>query len=373
MKTMLAALALLAAPALAQPAGTATPGTAPLPAAAQKQASPWPVTDGDHFIRNFRFATGEVLPEVRMHYRTLGTPQRDKTGRITNAVVIMHGTGGTGATFLRPIFAGELFGPGQPLDTAKYFIVLPDALGHGGSSKPSDGLRMAFPRYDYVDMVRATHAMLTDGLKVGTLRLVMGTSMGCMESFVWGYTLPGTARAFMPLACNAVEMAGRNRMWRKMSIDAIRADPAWNGGNYTAQPVAGLRTAAVMTVIAGTAPARLQAELPTREAADKAVAGQVEAIIARSDANDLIYQLDASRTYNPWPHLAAITVSVTWVNSADDFINPPGLATYEPAAKRMPKARFVMIPESAETHGHGTHTWAAFWKQDLVDLLKRSE
>ncbi len=334
----------------------------------------WPgQTEGDFIVKDFRFQTGEVLPELRLHYMTLGTPHRNKAGEIDNAVMVLHGTGGTGQQFLRPQFAGELYGPGQPLDLAKSYVILPDSIGHGKSSKPSDGLHMKFPKYDYADMVAAQHALLVGGLKVNRLRLLMGTSMGCMHDFVWGTTYPGFARAIMPTACLPVEIAGRNRMWRKMSIDAIMADPAWMGGDYTAEPVMGQRAAAMMSAIAGSAPVRQQADYPTRAAAEAALAGTIEKAVAANDANDTIYQLDASRTYNPAPLLAKITVPVTWINSADDFINPPGLKIAESMVGRMPAATFRLIPETADGHGHGTHTWAKFWKDDLVALLKRSE
>lgn len=351
---ILAAALLLAAPATAQ-----TPAK-------------WPVAEGTASFRDFRFATGEVLPELKMHYRTLGTPQRDARGRITNAVMFLHGTGGTGAQFLRPQFADELFGPGQPLDITKYYIILPDSIGHGQSSKPSDGLRMQFPKYDYADMVEAQRRLLVDHLKVTNLRLLGGTSMGCMHSFVWGTTHPGFAKALFPTACLPVEIAGRNRMWRKMSIDAIRADPLWNGGNYKSPPLGGLRTAATLGLIAGSAPVRMQAEAPTRAAAEQALEGRVEAGM-QDDANDVIYRIDSSRTYNPAPLLSRITVPVTWINSADDFINPPNLRIAEAEVAKMPRATFILLPETAETRGHSTHTWAVFWKDELAALLKRSE
>lgn len=341
------------------------------PAAAQVSTK-WPVAEGDATLKDFRFASGETLPELKMHYRTLGAPRTDAKGRITNAVMVLHGTGGTGAQFLRPQFADELYGPGQPLDITKYFIILPDSIGHGGSSKPSDGLRMAFPKYDYADMVEAQRRLLVEHLKVTELRLLAGTSMGCMHSFVWGTTHPGFAKAMFPTACLPVEIAGRNRMWRKMSIDAIKADPLWNNGNYTSPPTGGLRTAAALGFIAGSAPVRMQAEAPTRAAAEKALEGRVEAGMT-DDANDIIYRIDSSRTYNPAPLLSKITVPVTWINSADDFINPPNLNIAAREAAKMPNAKYIEIPETAETRGHSTHTWAVFWKDDLVELLKRSE
>lgn len=365
-RTLIAAsLLVFAATATAAPAPPLL-GTTPPPATA------WPVKAGNFSIRDFKFGSGETLPELKQHYITLGTPVRDKAGNVTNAVMVLHGTGGTGAQFLRPQFADELYGPGQPLDITRYFIILPDAIGHGESSKPSDGMRMKFPRYDYQDMVEAQHRLLGE-LHVKQLRLLMGTSMGCMMDFVWGTTYPQAARAIMPTACQTVELAGRNRMWRQMSIDAIKADPAWQGGNYTTEPVLGLRTAAVLLVMAGTAPVRMQAEMPTRVATEAALKGLVERTVAATDANDTIYQLDASRNYNPSPLLGRITVPLTWINSGDDMINPPGLGLPEREVKKLPNAKFILLPESADTHGHGTHTWAKFWKADLVDLLKRSE
>ncbi len=332
-------------------------------------AETWPSQDGEVTLKDFAFGSGEKLPEVRMHYTTLGTPHRDKKGQIDNAVMVLHGTGGSGKQFLQPQFADELYGPGQPFDIAKYYVILPDNIGHGGSSKPSDGMRMAFPKYDYDDMVRAQYRLLTEGLGVRALKVLLGTSMGCMHAFVWGETYPGFAGRLAPFACNASEIAGRNRMWRKMSIEAIKADPAWNGGNYTEQPASGLRTYTDLSIIAGSNPVALQALYPTRAQAEAALETGFAARGKGVDANNAIYQLDASRTYNPEPNLEKITVPVLWINSADDFINPPGLGMAEKAARRMPRARFILIPESAETKGHGTHTWAKFWKAELAKLM----
>ncbi|MGB3847126.1 MAG: alpha/beta fold hydrolase [Sphingopyxis sp.] len=326
-------------------------------------------TEADAIIKDFAFASGEKLPELKLHYTTLGSPRRDKAGHVTNAVMILHGTGGTGQQFFQPQFANELFGPGQPLDTAKYYIILPDNIGHGGSSKPSDGLRMKFPRYDYADMVAAQHRLLTEKLGVKKLKLILGTSMGCMHAFVWGETYPGFAERLAPFACLPVEIAGQNRMWRTLSIDAIKADPLWKDGNYSEPPAAGLRTAAALNMIAGANPYALQAQYPTREAAEKYKDEAFARTYGRNDANDTIYQLDSSRSYNPWPDLEKIAVPVLWINSADDFINPPAYGITEKAAPRMPRAKFILIPASAETKGHSTHTWAKFWKDDLAKLL----
>ncbi|MGH7025634.1 MAG: alpha/beta fold hydrolase [Caulobacteraceae bacterium] len=330
------------------------------------------VRQGDFTIRDFHFQTGERLPELRLHYRTLGEPRRDASGQIANAVLILHGTGGSGTQFLRPQFAGELFGPGQLLDTAKYFIILPDDIGHGRSSKPSDGLRAHFPRYDYNDMARAEHALVTDGLGISRLRLIMGTSMGCMHVFMWGEMWPDAARALMPLACLPVAIAGRNRMWRRMIIQGIEDDPAWRGGDYTAEPAAGLRTAADIIIIAGSSPLQMRKAMPTPADVDRYMAGPMARAFADLDANDLIYQVDSSRDYDPSAGLERITAPVMWVNSADDFINPPELGIAQREAPRLPRGRFVLLPISDLTHGHGTHTWAVAWKSYLAQLLAES-
>lgn len=345
------------------------PATA-LPAAPPQAA--WPTRQGDAVLKNFRFASGEYLPEVRMHWTSLGTPHRNAAGQIDNAVMVLHGTGGSGQQFLQPQFADALYGPGRPLDIRRYFVILPDNLGHGRSSKPSDGMRMRFPKYDYDDMVEAQRRMLAEGLGVTRLRLLMGTSMGCMHAFVWGEKWPDSTQALMPMACQPVEIAGLNRMWRQLAINGIQADPAWRGGEYRAQPVAGLRTAQSLLFVAGAAPLYYQAQYPTRDAAGAFAEERVAAALAKLDANDLIYQLDSSRNYNPWPRLEAIRAPMTWINSADDFINPRNLDFPRIAVRRMRNACFRLIPESAETRGHGSHTWARFWAADLSALLARS-
>ena len=351
---MLSLLALLTAQAAAGPPKT------------------WPTHEQDVVLKDFRFRDGEALPDVRMHVTTLGQPHRNAAGQIDNAVMVLHGTGGTGKQFLQPQFADELYGRGQPLDISRYYIVLPDNIGHGGSSKPSNGMRMRFPKYDYDDMVAAQHRMLTEGLGVTHLRLIMGTSMGCMMGFVWGETHPDFMSALMPMACEPVEIAGLNRMWRQLAINGIEADPAWQGGNYSAEPMTGLRAAQNLLFVAGAAPLLYQAQYPTRTAASSYAEDRVSAALKQLDANDLIYQLDSSRNYNPWPNLERIKAPLTWINSADDFINPRNFPYPAQALKRMPKAKFRLIPETADTHGHGTHTWAKFWKADLIELLARS-
>ena len=339
--------------------------------AAGQQAKP-ATAEGDFVVKNFQFRSGESLPELRLHYTTLGKPARDAQGRVSNAVLILHGTGGTGHQFLSPIFAGELFGPGQLLDATRYYIVLPDGIGHGKSSKPSDGLHSHFPQYDYDDMVAAQHRLLTEGLGVNHLRLVMGTSMGCMHSFVWGETFPSFMDALMPLACLPVQIAGRNRIWRKMVMDAIRNDPEWKSGEYSAEPQQALRTALDLLLIAGSAPLYGQKTYPTRDAADAGLADYFKARSAALDANDLLYAVNASRNYDPSPQLEKITAPAMYINSADDFINPPELGIAEREIKRVKNGRFVLLPITDETRGHGTHTRAAVWKQYLDELLEKS-
>lgn len=330
------------------------------------------VKEGDVVIRDFRFRSGEALPELRLHYRTLGEPRRDASGRVVNAVMILHGTGGSGAQFLRPQFADVLFRPGGLLDPAKYYIILPDGIGHGASSKPSDGLRARFPAYDYDDMVEAQRRLLVDGLKVDRLRLILGTSMGCMHAFVWGETHQDFADALMPLACLPTQIAGRNRVWRQMLMEAIRSDPAWKGGNYVEQPLQGLRTAQSLLSLAGAAPLPMQLALPTREAADAWTGKTIPATMAGLDANDLLFQVNASRTYDPSAGLERITVPVMWINSADDFINPPELGLAETFAPRIRRGTYMLLPVSPDGKGHGTHTWAAFWQDRLAALLAAS-
>ena len=335
-------------------------------------AADYPVpAQGDFVIQNYRFASGETLPELRLHYRTLGTPQRDAQGTVRNAVLILHGTGGSGAQFIRPDFAGALFGAGQLLDAARYFLILPDGIGHGQSSKPSDGLHAAFPRYGYVDMVETQHRLLTDGLGVNHLRLVMGTSMGGMHSWLWGERYPGFMDALMPLASLPTQISGRNRVWRRVVIDAIRFDPDWRGGNYASQPPS-LRTAMEMLQFMGSNPPLRQQQMPTLAKSDSVLDAAVESSMKTSDANDTLYQLEASRDYDPGPDLEKIQVPLMAVNSADDLINPPELGILEREIKRVPNGRAVIVPLSPETRGHGTHTVAAVWKQYLEELLALS-
>jgi homoserine O-acetyltransferase len=335
-------------------------------------AAPPPPVEGDFVIRNFQFASGETLPELRMHYRTYGTPQKDAQGVVRNAVLVMHGTGGTGGQFVGRGFAGELFGPGQPLDAAKFFIILPDDIGHGKSSRPSDGLRAKFPRYGYLDMIEAEHRLVTEGLDVNHLRLVMGTSMGGMHTWLWGERYPDMMDALMPLASFPTQIAGRNRAWRRVVIDAIRNDPEWKGGDYTAQPQS-LRTAAEMLWLVGSNPIIRQKAAPTLAELDRLLDSYVANYVKTTDANDILYALESSRDYDPGPGLEKIKAPLLAVNSADDIINPPELGILEKEIKRVPNGRAIVIPLSERTTGHGTHTQAALWKEHLVELLKQSQ
>ncbi len=348
-------------------ATTAAAQPAPAPPAAPTGV------EGDFVMHDFHFASGESLPELRLHYITFGTPRRDAAGHVTNAVLIMHGTGGSGTGLAEaPMFAGELFGPGQPLDIHRYYLIFPDDIGHGKSSKPSDGLHAHFPQYAYADMVEAEHRLVTEGLHVDHLRLVMGTSMGCMHTFMWGEQWPRMMDALMPLACNAVQIAGRNRLWRDMEIDAIKSDPAWKGGDYTEEPQQALRTVSDITIIAGSAPHQMQKAMPTRDDADAYLAKTLQRYLATTDANDELYAVASSRDYDPSAKLGDIVAPVMWVNSADDFINPPELGLAQEQVKQIRRGTFILLPIGPNTHGHGTHTWAINWKDRLLELLKET-
>lgn len=326
-------------------------------------------TQGDAVLKNFTFVSGETLPELKQHYTTLGTPRKDARGVVRNAVMILHGTGGAGRSFLSNGYAGQLFGAGQILDSTKYYIILPDGIGHGASSKPSDGLHAKFPKYTYDDMVKAQHRMLTEHLGVNHLRLIMGTSMGCMHGWVWGYTFPDFMDGLAPFACVPQAIVGRNRMVRTMAMDFIRNDPAWKGGEYTSPPVVGLRGAMSMLYLMSSAPLVQQTQAPTRQKADSVIRAYLDARVASTDANDFLYQFDASRDYDPSTHLAHVTAPALFINSADDFVNPPELGLAERYAKQMPKTTFILLPITPETRGHGTHSLPGVWGTHLAKFL----
>jgi homoserine O-acetyltransferase/O-succinyltransferase len=341
-----------------------------VPAAHAQTPSNFPApVEGDFVVRDFKFGTGETLPELKLHYRTIGTPRRDASGVVRNAVWIGHGTGGTGAGFLSRTFGGELFGPGQILDATKYFVILPDGIGHGKSSKPSDGLRAKFPKYTYDDMIRAQHALLTEGLKVNHLRLAMGTSMGAMHCWVWGEMYPDFVDGLVPLASAPTEIAGRNRVMRQMIMDSITKDPAWKNGDYTEQPKQGLIGALNLLMMMTSSPLQWHKSGPTRAAADKWYEDQIVSRLASTDANDMLYYYDASRLYNPAPHLEKITAQVLAINSADDVVNPPELGLMEKLMPRVKRGRYILIPTSDQTRGHGTHSLPAVWGSYLRQFV----
>ena len=327
--------------------------------------------EGDFVIPDFKFASGEQLPELRLHYTTLGRPVRNSQGHVANAVLILHGTGGSGKQFLSPQFHDVLFQDGQLLDASKFYIILPDDIGHGNSSKPSDGKHAGFPHYGYSDMVTAEYRLVTEGLHVDHLRLLMGTSMGCMHAWMWGERIPDFMDALMPLACLPVPIAGRNRIWRKMLIDSIRNDPQWMNGEYQSEPP-GLTPAIYLLIIAGSSSLQMQKAASTPQFADDYLAHQVEQRRKTTDANDLLYAVASSRDYDPSKGLEKISAPVMFINSADDFINPPELGIAQAEVRRVKRGRFVLLPVTDETRGHGTHTQAKVWKQYLEELLKES-
>ena len=325
-------------------------------------------TEGDHVARNFSFASGESLAELKLHYTTLGTPRRDANGVVRNAVMVLHGTGGTGRGFLSASFGGQLFGPGQLLDTARYYVVLPDGIGHGRSSKPSDGLHATFPHYTYDDMVAAQHALLTRGLGVNHLRLIVGTSMGCMQAWVWGYSHPAFVDGLVPLACAPSAIVGRNRMIRKMLMENITTSADYRNGDYTAPP-AGLRASLELLWLMGSAPLVQHRQAPSREAADSTIVAYLDSRMKLTDANDMFYQFDASRDYDPSSHLEQVSAPVLAINSADDFVNPPELGVVERLMPRVAKGKFVLLPITEQTRGHGTHSLPTVWGSHLRDFM----
>jgi homoserine O-acetyltransferase len=326
----------------------------------------------DFAIHDFHFKSGDTLPELLIHYRTLGTPRRDEKGIVRNAVLILHGTTGHGSNFLRPDFAGELFGSGQLLDANRYYLILPDGIGHGKSSKPSDGLHGKFPHYGYRDMIEAQYRLVTEGLGVNHLRLVMGTSMGGMHTWLWGEMHPNLMDALMPLASLPTQISGRNRVWRRMVIDAIRTDPEWEEGEYKTQP-RGLRFAAETLFFMSNNAVQRQKEAPTLADADRILDRYVNNATKTMDANDVLYALEASRDYDPGPDLEKIQAPLLAINFADDLINPPEMRILEREIKRVKHGKAIVVRASDRTHGHGTHSLAFVWKKHLARFLMKTE
>jgi homoserine O-acetyltransferase len=334
------------------------------------QDEPRPL-EGDWVARNFTFGSGETLPELRLHYITLGTPQRDAAGRIRNAVLILHDTGSSSQPFLTGGFLGVLFLKGQPLDASKYYLILPDAIGHGESSKPSDGLHAKFPHYDDGDMVRAQYLLVHDGLNADHLRLVMGAGMGGMQTWLWGERYPDFMDALMPLASAPAQTAGRHRIFRDLVVDSIRTDPAWKDGEYTSPP-RGLLAAQFAQFLMTTSPGQLQQLMPTSDVADAQFQTLKKRFLRTVDANDMLYQYDASRNYDPGPALDRIKAPLFAVNSGDDELNPPELGILEREIQRVAKGRYILIPASEETRGHATAMRARVWREYLSELLRVS-
>lgn len=331
-----------------------------------------PPVAADFVIHDFHFNSGETLPELRLHYLTFGSPQRDANGLVRNAVLILHGTTGSSAQFLRSEFANQLYGKGQPLDVTRYYLVIPDNIGHGKSSKPSDGLHAKFPRYGYLDMIEAQYRLLTDGLKVNHLRLVMGTSMGGMHTWLWGELHPDFMDALMPLASLPTQISGRNRIWRRVVIDAIRGAPDWQNGDYTTEPY-GLKIAAEEMYLMGSNPAIQARELPTLAKADSVLDAYVASFPKSHDANDVLYAVESSHDYDPAPGLEKITAPLLAINSADDLINPPDQGILEREIKRVKHGKAIVLPETDQTVGHGSHTKAVLWKKYLIRFLRDTE
>jgi homoserine O-acetyltransferase/O-succinyltransferase len=344
--------------------------TAAPAAFAQTPSAPhWPdQKEGDFVIKDFRFKSGESLPVLNVHYTTLGTPQRKASGEVTNAVILLHGTSSSGKAWLMPSLADELFAPGQPLDAARYFIVLPDGIGRGGSSKPSDGLKGNFPHYRYADIVESEYRLITEGLGIRHLRLVMGSSMGGMHTFMWGYTYPDLMDGLIPIASQPIQISGRNWMQRRIAAEAIRQDPGWNNGFYDTNPTQWTVTAPYGFLQTENL-LQLQKMVPTRDAGDE-MYKKLQEEARRRDANDTLWGIEAVMDYNPQPHLNKIKARLMAINSADDEANPPQLASTEREIKRIPDAKYVLIPASEETHGHYTHLRAAFWKAHVAEFLK---
>jgi homoserine O-acetyltransferase/O-succinyltransferase len=329
----------------------------------------WPnQREGDFVIKDFKFASGEVLPELKLHYTTLGTPKRNAAGDISNAVLLLHGTSSSGKQWLIPSLANELFAAGQPLDASQYFIILPDAIGRAGSSKPSDGLRSKFPHYRYHDIVASEHRLVTEGLGIKHLRLVLGSSMGGMQTWMWGYLYPDLMDGLVPIASQPIEISGRNWIQRRITIEAIRNDPAWNNGNYEKNPTH-FAIIAPYTAVQTESVLQIQEQAPTREAGDALYKKLVEAAKKR-DANDTLYATEAVMDYNPTAHLEKIKAKLVAINFADDNTNPPELGVTEREIKRIPQGKYVLVPASDKTHGHFTHLRAAFWKAHLAEFLK---
>ena len=340
-----------------------------LTAAGARAQPAWHMSEGNFNLHDVTLHDGETMDSLRLHYTTLGAARRDASGRIVNAAMLLHGTTGTGKNFLAPGLADNLFGAGQPLDASRYYVVLPDGIGAGGSSKPSDGLRANFPHYGYIDQVEMQYRLLHDGLGIAHLRLVLGSSMGCMQTWLLGERHPDFADALVALGCMPIAVSGRNMLWREMLIRAIRADPQWHGGDYdpAKPPTHWLATAMPLAAMMASNAKRLQQAAPTREDAVALFERQVENGRTR-DANDILYAFESSYDYDPAPGVEKITAPLLAINFADDLINPPELGVVEPAMRRLPNGSYVLIPPG-NTYGHGTLAHAEIWGHYVAEFL----
>ena len=325
--------------------------------------------EGSYTVHNFKFDSGEVLPELHLAYVTLGTPLRGPSGEVKNAVLLLHGTANSSRAFLDPAMSTVLYGPGQPLDLSKYYLIVPDGIGHGRSSKPSEGLRAHFPHYGYEDMVRAQYRLVTERLAIRHLRLILGLSMGGMHAWLWGVRYPDAMDAMMPLGCYPVEIAGRNRLWRTIIIQAIRSDPAWDNGNYKGQPTGALATVVGIEQFVLSTPARLQETYPTRESFDRGFDAAVRQAPQYGDLNDQLYAFEASSDYNPQPELDKIKARVLAINFADDEINPPQLHILEREMPRVKDAQYIVVPATENTYGHSSLSHPNLWVGYLRSFL----
>jgi len=353
---LLAMLVSLAVPAFAQEEG------------GKVNPADWPgYQEGDFVIHDYKFVSGETLPELKLHYRTIGTPKKNANGEIVNGVLLLQGNTGTGANWFRPSIADAVFKPGQPLDLAKYYIIMPDALGRGGSSKPSDGLKGNFPHYRYHDMVDMTHQLVTDGLKVAHLRLIIGSSLGCMQQFLWAEWYPDLMDGSVGMSCQPVEISGRNYMLRHGAAEAIRHDPAYNNGNYDKSPTLYMYSSAGNDLTES--PVRIQEEAGTMDAAKALYDKRLAGLMKNGDANNTLYELESIYDYSPEADLPKIKAHVLLINNEEDFADPPTLGTVERGMKKIAHGTYVLTPYSKDTHGHFTHYYAAVWKPYLVKFM----
>jgi homoserine O-acetyltransferase len=338
-------------------------------AAAQTSTPP---AEGDFVIRDFRLRAGGVLPELKQHYRTFGKPARDAAGRITNAALLLHGSSGDATQLITPTITDELFGAGQPLDTTRWYLILPDGIGNGRSTKPSDGLRARFPKYGYEDMVAAQHRLVTEHFGIQRLKLVLGISMGGMHTWLWGIRHPDMMDALVPIAAQPAKITGRNLVWRRILARAIRTDPEWKGGDYTEPPRGFLNIMPMFDMLVQN-PAAFEGSVRTYEDADEYLAEVDEETLEEDDANNILYRFEASSDYDPEPEVGKIGAPLLAILFTDDELNPPETGTMERVMPRVPRGRWVLVPAKEGSYGHRNQVRAAFWRDELGAFLKSLE